>query len=495
MTGGARATGGCVGGRPTRREFLRLAGFGAGALVLSGCGLLSGGRGDLPALSRPAPTGRVLEYTLEAAPTNFEIAGRELSTWGYNGGVPGPEIRVKEGDTLRVRVRNRLPAGTTVHWHGLPVPNEVDGVPHVTQSPIPPGGEFVYEFAAPAIGSYIYHSHVGLQLDRGLYGPLVVEPAREELSYDREYILMLDDWLDGLPGTPEDALGELRGSGRGMMGGMMRARGIEYPNYLINGRAPEDPASLTVRRGERVRLRLMNPSAETVFRFAPAGHRMTVTHADGQAIGPVEADVLRIGMGERYDVLLDADNPGVWQLAAVPEGKRGQARAVLRYRESAEESAPPADVQPPELQGRLLSYADLRDARERSFPDGGLFSGPDRTFELTLSGGMGRYVWQIDGQRYPEAEPLPVREGEWVRVQMRNHSMMAHPMHLHGHFFQLRNGTGCGPFKDTALVEAHMGELAFDFVADNPGEWFFHCHNAYHMETGMARVISYAGGA
>ncbi len=487
--------------KPTRRQFLKLAGLGAGALALGGCGVFS--RETLPSPSRAGGTGSIREYAFEAAPMDFELDGRVFPTWGYDGGVPGPGLRIPEGDTLRVRLKNGLPADTTIHWHGLPIVNEMDGVPNVTQPPIARGEKFVYEFAVPTSGSYIYHSHVGLQLDRGLYGPLIVEPRNEDLAYDREYLLMLDDWLDGANGTPEDALQGLRATGDGMGGGMMGGGGmggmggesglVEYPLYLVNGRTPENPEVLEVRRGEYVRLRVMNPASSTVFRFAVAGHRLTVTHADGLPVEHVEVDALRVGMGERYDVLVAADNPGVWQVAATPEERSGMARALLRYGGSGASSPPPAGGRPRELDGRLLTYGDLRNAAGESFPEGGVLSGPDRTHELTLSGGMGAYAWAIDGQLYPEAEPLEVREGEWVRFVMRNRSMMWHPMHLHGHFFQVENGTGRGPFKDTVLVEPHMGELAFDFVADNPGQWFFHCHNAYHMEAGMARVISYTG--
>lgn len=161
-------------------------------------------------------------------------------------------------------------------------------------------------------------------------------------------------------------------------------------------------------------------------------------------------------------------------------------RALLRYEESNQSSPPPADDTPDELGGRLLTYGDLRAKGLEP-----LSGSPDRTHQLTLSGGMGRYEWTINGQRYPDADSLEIREGEHVRFQMQNRSMMVHPMHLHGHFFQIENGTGRGPFKDTAMVEPHMGSMSFDFVADNPGEWYFHCHNLYHMESGMARVVSY----
>jgi FtsP/CotA-like multicopper oxidase with cupredoxin domain len=497
--------------RLTRGGFLRLVSSGMGALALSSCGIpFAGDQGSLPKVRRAGKTGRVGEHALEAAPIQLEVGGRKVQTWGYDGGVPGPEIRVTEGDTLRVKVANRLPTDTTIHWHGLPVPNAMDGVPHITQPPIKSGEEFTYEFVVPIAGTYVYHSHVGLQLDRGLYGPLIVEPKKEALEYDREYVLLLDDWLDGISGTPEDMLKVLQASGGGMVGGGMMGgtrgsmmgggRGgpgpsgaVNYPLYLMNGRAPNDPETLDIRRGEKARLRLINPSGATTFRFAVGGHRLAVTHSDGQPVEPVEVDALRIGPGERYDVMVEANNPGVWPIVAAPEGKNGLARAVLRYEGSNQSSPPPTNSLPQELSGKLLSYGELRTTMQDVFPSDGLFGGPDRTLDLTLSGGMGNYVWTIDGQAYPDADPLEVSKGEWVRVHLTNQSMMAHPMHLHGHFFQLENGTGRGPFKDTVLVEPHMGEATFDFVADNPGEWFFHCHIVYHMESGMARVLSYSG--
>src|SRR5215217_2915417 len=493
--------------RLSRGEFLRLVSSGVGALTLSSCGVpFVGDQGSLPKAPRTGETGRVRKHNLEAAPLEFDVGGRKVHTWGYDGSVPGPEIRVTEGDTLRAKVLNRLPADTTIHWHGLPVPNAMDGVPHITQPPIKSGKDFTYEFIMPTAGTYVYHSHVGLQLDRGLYGPLIVDAKEEELDYDREYVLLLDDWLDGVSGTPEDALEEMQASRGGMMGGMgggmMGGRGqggpglsgaVDYPLYLINGRALNDPDTLKVRRGEKARLRLINPSGETTFRFDVGGHTLSITHSDGQPVEPVEVDAVRIGPGERYDVIVEANNPGVWQVAATPEGKNGLARAILRYAESSQTSPPPTNSRPQELSGRLLSYSELRTTRDETFPADGLFGGPDRTLDLTLSGGMGNYIWTINGQAYPDADRLEVSKGEWVRFHLINRSMMAHPMHLHGHFFQLQNDTGRGPFKDTVLVEPHMGEATFDFVTDNPGDWFFHCHIVYHMESGMARVVSYGG--
>lgn len=477
----------------TRREFLGLAGLGAGALVVGGCGVLTPGK-----RGAPSSAARVVERTLEAAPLDLELGGRVARTWGYGGGVPGPEIRLKQGETLRVRVRNRLPEGTSVHWHGVPLPNAMDGVPGVTQEPIKAGGQFVYEFRADNPGTYMYHSHSGLQLDRGLQGPLIVEPEQEPLSYDREYVLMLDDWLDGVEGTPEDTYEKLR-SGEGEMADMQDMGGMEgmgggepepdvkYPLYLINGKPPESPEEIEVSRGDTVRLRLINSSASTIYRAALQGHRMTVTHADGQPVEPITVDSLRIGMGERYDALVEADNPGTWQLAATPEGAPRTARAVLRYRGSA---APPptAGFEPPELGGRMLSYDMLKAAPGVEGVETGR---PDRVVPVTLKGDEKTYVWTINGQAFPNADPIEVGRGERVRFEMENRSMMPHPMHLHGHFFRVDNDTGRGPLKDTVLVEP-KGRLAFDWLADNPGDWAFHCHQAYHQEGGMMRMVKVA---
>lgn len=505
MRSGNRGVAAREGGRAyhafSRRDFLKAAGLGAGVLALGGCGAIT---------SRDRPTGGgrttggAADYSLKVAPTEFELGGRRLQTWGYNGGVPRPEIRIKQGDTLRARVDNRLPEGTTIHWHGQPIVNDMDGVPNVTQPPIGSGEQFTYDFVVPASGTYFYHSHVGLQLDRGLYGPLIVEPKNETLSYDKEFTLMLDDWLDGVDGrTPQDELDNLE-SGGSAMAGMDMGGGMEgmegmggaggepartppdtiYPYYLINGKPPEQPEELMVRRGDRVRLRLMNASSATIYRVALAGHKLSVTHTDGQPVEPVEVDVVRLGPGERYDVLVEASSPGVWQLAAEAEGTEKMARAVFRYRGSSG-SAPAAGRMPSELKGNLLTYDMLQAAPEaETVPEGE----PDETIPLVLNGDEEKYTWSINGQRFPDADRISVNRDDLIRFEYRNMGMMPHPMHLHGHFFRVNNGTGNGPIKDTVLVEP-MRTLATDWLADNPGAWALHCHLLYHMERGMFRVV------
>ena len=467
-------------------------------LALSSCGPATSQQTPtrtLPTFPRAASTGRVRAYTLEAAPVEVTFGGKKITTWAYNGVVPGPEIRLTEGDTLRVTVKNLLPQDTTIHWHGVPLINAMDGVPDVTQRSIQQGQDFVYEFVAPTAGTYMYHSHVGLQLDRGLYGPLIIEPTRETTNYDAEFVLVLDDWLDGLPGTPEDALkmliangdqmGGMNGNGMGGMGNAEIPPDIVYPLYVINGKPGDIPFEMNVKQGQRVRLRLINPSSATMYRVALQGHRMTVTHADGQPVEPVEVDALRLGMGERYDVLVTMNNAGVWQLAARVEGAKSMVRAVLRYQGSATPT-PAIDYQPSELMGKMLDYPMLKAAQGAVTPPS---SGtPDITLPVTLSGGSGQYVWKINNQVFPDAERIQLGRNRWIRFEFANSSMMPHPMHLHGHFFQVANGTGRGPLKDTVIVDA-MQKLTIDWISDNPGAWAFHCHNAYHQSAGMMRVV------
>ncbi|RBY89207.1 multicopper oxidase family protein [Blastococcus sp. TBT05-19] len=452
----------------TRRGFLAL---GAGLAVAAGC--RGGGGGATAAAALP----------LQPGPMTLDLAGSEVATWGY-GTVPGPEIRLRAGDVLRVRLDNGLPEGTTVHWHGLAPPNAMDGVPRVTQVPVEPGGTFLYEFRTPVAGSFMYHAHVGVQLDRGLYGPLVVEPRDEPLSYDREYVLMLDDWADGVEETgPHTDHGGVPAESAVDPGpATVSFGGRTYPLVLVNGHPPDDPPVLEGRPGDRLRLRVMNVAADTGFRFAVAGHPLTVTHTDGMPVEPVTVDVLRLGMGERYDVLVELGRrDGAWQIGVAPEGRRGWGRAVLRYTGSPASSAPPVTAWPAELDGRPAEHADLLAVEPLALPPGR----PDRVFDLTLDG------TEIGGQSYPDADPLTVAEGEWVRLVLRNTGAKWHPMHLHGHHFQVLTPSGRGPVKDTVAVPARGGVVTFDFLATNPGKWLFHCHNHHHMEDGMVRLVRY----
>jgi multicopper oxidase len=428
--------------------------------------------------------------TLTAAPTTLTVAGKRVATWAFNGTVPGPDLRLVAGDTLHATVVNRLPEGMSVHWHGVVLRNDRDGVAGVTQQPIPPGGSFTYSFVVPDPGTFWYHPHAGLQLDRGLYGALVVS-ERGPASATRDVAVLLDDWTDGLAGTPEQVLQRLGGlqvphnHQHGTRAGAMPTAGsgavgdVRYPAYLANGRSPEAVRVYDVQPRERVRLRLVNSAADTAFRVAVGGARMTAVATDGHPVVPVTVDTVSIAMGERYDVELTAPAAGVLPVVALPEGKSGRAQVVLRVGKA---QLPQRDVRPSELDGTALTLADLHATDGTRLPEGT----PDRTYRVTLAGGTTGYSW---GMEVPERDgvSLPVRQGERIRLVLVNPTMMSHPMHLHGHAFQVLAG---GARKDTVLVPA-MDGVTVELVADNPGQWMLHCHNTYHAATGMVALLSY----
>ncbi len=492
----------------TRRGFLRLGAVSAVAVVggTTTARLFSPGAPVAPTDPAVAAaeaarhhSGRLVRRELRAAPTNVDLGGKVVRTWAYDGSVPGPPIRVSVGDELRVRLSNALPEPTTVHWHGLALRNDMDGVPGLTMPAVEPGQHVDYSFVVPHAGTYWLHPHVGVQLDTGLQAALIVEDPQERADYDDEAVLILDDWTDGLADAPAEILARLGRQGMDMsgMGGMedmeMGAAGVSpeqplgsdtgdvtYPAHLINGRLPRAPVTVEARPGRRLRLRLVNAAADTAYRFAVGGHRLTVTHADGFPVRPVEVETLLLGMGERYDVVITAGD-GAFPIVAVPEGKQApSALAVLR---TASGRSPAADARPAELDGRLLTYADLRPSDVVALPP----REPDRELELRLEMADSGRRWLVNGAVYGEHDPLGVEAGERVRVTMVNRSMMFHPMHVHGHTFA---APPHGVRKDTLNV-LPMQTVSVDLHADNPGQWLVHCHNIYHGELGMMTVLSY----
>ncbi|MES2094843.1 MAG: multicopper oxidase family protein [Actinomycetota bacterium] len=486
-----------------RRAFLG-AGLSAVSLVaLSGCAsepalATSGSRAVLDAEKARKGTGIVKNVTLRAAPTQIDLAGRTVNTWSF-GSVPSPVVRLSAGDTLRAQVQNDLPTATSVHWHGLALRNDMDGVPPVTQSAIAAGKDFTYDFIAPHPGTYWFHPHVGVQLDRGLYGALIIDDPKEPLSYDEEWVVILDDWLDGVTSTPDKILKELSGGmkGGGMdgmrMGNMLMgarsallggdAGDVFYPTYLVNGRPPEDPETYTSKPGTRVRIRLINAGSDTAFRVALGGHTLTITHSDGFPVVPADFDSVLIGMGERYDVVTTLRD-GVFPFVASAEGKKSAGFALVR---TGAGQAPAPDVTVEELTKRVGTASKLSSSPEVQLAA----RNTDRKISLTLTGSMMKYDWAINGRRFDGKNPLAsldtVRAGERVQLSFINKTTMWHPMHLHGHTYQHPDG---GPRKDTSIVlPGQTLRVAFD--ADNPGRWVAHCHNIYHAESGMMSVVAY----
>jgi len=438
---------------------------------------------------RRSPGQRVVTQRMTARPATIDLGSRTVQTWAYGESVPGPVLRTTAGDLLRVEATNQLPAETSIHFHGVALSNDMDGVPGITQEPIRTGADFTYEFTTPDPGTYFFHPHSGVQLDRGLYGVLVVEDPADPGDYDQEWIVVLDDWIDGTGQTPDDILAGLvsmSGMGHGgMMGESMHssllggAGDVDYPTYLINGRTAEAPTILTGRPGQRARLRIVNAGSDTAFRVALAGHRLTVTHSDGFPVEPVTTDALMIGMGERYDVTVDLAD-GIFPLVASAEGKTGAALAVVR---TGGGTLPGGSTAIPELSRRVILGSDLSAAPAVRLDDRAV----DRRLDVVIAGSMMPYRWTINGATFPNHAPMDIAPGERVRLRLRNRSMMFHPMHLHGHTFGLVDG---GARKDTVIVRP-MQSVEVDLEADNPGQWALHCHNIYHAETGMMTVLSY----
>jgi FtsP/CotA-like multicopper oxidase with cupredoxin domain len=513
-----RETGAGVTHGMSRRALLQGAAVGASALVTPRVARALKTSNAGAYVPRPNPA----QYALSIAAASFAPDGAEpVAAVLVNGDLPAPEVRVREGELVRILVENQLPdSPTSIHWHGLLLPAAMDGVPDVSNAPIAPGQTYVYEYPIRQSGTYWYHSHVGFQEQLGCYGAFVIEPAHERLKTEHDAVIILGDWLHR---SPQAVFAQLRGvsepgvatktereQGSGMptpsaiptsgtptggmkmggnapaaakMAGQVDLSDVRYDAFLLNGRGPDNPWTLAVRPGERVRLRLINGGSSTYFRVRLDGHRLQITHADGLAVQAVTVDHLLMGMGEVYDAVVQMAGRGSYTLHAVAQDGSGQALGVLHT----PGAAPQVNRAMPAFDGRALSYADLRAPLPTTLPEG-----PVRAFRLPLSGDMARYIWMIDGQAWPKADPLHIKRGERVQIELVNESMMWHPMHLHGHFFRVLQGAGehC-PLKHTANV-APKETLRIEFTADNPGNWFFHCHNLYHLEAGMAREFVYA---
>ncbi|GAA0135193.1 multicopper oxidase family protein [Paenibacillus sp. YSY-4.3] len=463
------------------------------------------------------------EYTITAQASNLEVSeGKTLPVWTFNNAVPGPEIRVKVGDTVKIHLKNELEEPVSIHWHGYPVPNQMDGIPGVTQDAVVPGKSFTYEFKATVPGTYWYHSHQDSvnQLDKGLYGALIVEDPKD--SYDRDYTLVLDEWVS--PGSMESEansaaqpdngemahmdmdhskmnMGDRSGMDHGSMdmGDMAGMEGHDmsmYDLYTINGKTGDAINKLMVKKGEKVRIRLINAGylSHTMHLH---GHEFKVVASDGQPVNSpaVIADQgIAIAPGERYDIEFTADNPGSWLLEEHgSEDRVKNMRAVIQYEGSSVRSDNSNALEKlPQFD--LMKYG--RQAKTK-FALNQLF---DQEVLLNLNTEMqdGEMVYTINGKVFPDTDSIKVDQGEKVKLTFVNQSKTEdHPMHLHGHFFQVlsKDGQaldGAPVIKDTLNVKP--GEkYVVAFEADNPGEWMFHCHDLHHASAGMMTDVIYRG--
>ncbi|GAB5412879.1 MAG: copper resistance system multicopper oxidase [Congregibacter sp.] len=582
----------------------------------------SSGHTDLNGLA--ALSGKAFDLQVEKSPCRID--GRKTDGILVNGQLPAPLLRWREGDTVTLRVTNKLPVDTSIHWHGILLPFQMDGVPGVTFPGIRPGETFVYEFPLKQAGTYWYHSHSGLQEQVGHYGPIIIEPrGADPDAVDREYVILLSDWTFEDPhrlfsklkkmgdsyNFQKRTVGEfLRDSAEEgfdatlqerMMWGAMRMNAADIADvtgatytYLINGHGPQDNWTGLFKPGERVRLRFINASAMSIFYVRIPGLPMRVVQADGLPVKPVETDEFQIGVAETFDVIVQPkDQP--YTVMAESNDRYGYARATLSPKPGLNAEVPALRPRPtltmkdmamdhgsmnhgsmnhgsmghssmehssmnhgsmghssmnhgsmdhgamdhspmnhdsmghrgmsdqsarstpqPQLhrhpkgpgvvglamspvnrlgerplgledvEHRVLVYTDLAARHEN--PD---LREPERELELHLTSNMERYMWSFDGLKFSEVDgPIKLYRNERVRLTLVNDTMMPHPIHLHGMFFEVVTNEGkFKPRKHTIVVKP--GEkMSVDITADAVGDWAFHCHLLYHMHAGMMRVVS-----
>lgn len=564
-----------------RRSLLRNAALGAGGLALPGlvpAWAQSGSHGLHRAAGQPGVVSGE-RIALSIGDASFRTGGRTGHAVTVNGTLPGPLIRLREGQRVRLDVTNTLAEDSSIHWHGLLLPFNMDGVPGISFPGIAPGETFPYEFDVRQAGTYWYHSHSNLQEAMGVYGAIVIDPAgAEPAPYDREHVLVLSDWsfthphrllqnnrkqagyynrqkqtLEGLLAGRDQSLAE-----RVMWGGMLMdptdisdVTGATY-HYLANGHDSAGNWTGLFAPGERVRLRIINASAMTNFNIRIPGLPMMVIGTDGLDVQPVETDEFQIAVAETYDVIVRPREARAYGFIAEAIDRSGQVRATLapqtgmaapipalRERplltmkdmgmgdmggdhaamghdmgamDHGEMSMRDPSVAPQVKMGpgvaslspmpvdrtgdrptglekvphRVLTYRDLKSLAPNPDP-----RQPTRELDIHLTANMERYMWSFDGVKFSEnPDPIAFRHNERVRVNLVNDTMMPHPIHLHGHFFEVVTGNpGHHPMKHTVNV-LPGGKVTFDLTADALGDWAFHCHMLLHMHAGMFRVVT-----
>lgn len=465
-----------------RRDFLR-------AAVLAAATPLAG-----------RAAGGTPERRLRLAPARASLVGAAqpaTEVWAYNASVPGPELRFSQDERLRIEVDNALGVGTTVHWHGVRVPNAMDGVPGVTQPPIPAkGGRFTYEFALRDAGTFWYHPHLGSpeQVGRGLYGALIVD-EREPPAVDRDVVWVLSDWrLDREARIVEDFGNFMDASHAGRIGNTV----------TVNGAVRE---SFELRAGERIRLRLINAANARIFGLDFRGHDPIIIALDAQPVEPHRPEGGRVVLGPsmRADVLLDASGEPGASYTVVDDFYRRRAYRLLDLRYAKDRMRGHAGAPLPKLAANPLSEPHLASAEHHRVEFGGGMMGNMPGMGVGMMPGMGmgtlaRMAWTVNGQAMADNghahEPLlKLALGRSYLLELVNDTQWHHPIHLHGHVFRVlsRNGKAARhrEWLDTVLLDPRTrAEIAF--VADNPGDWMLHCHVLEHQATGMMALVRVA---
>ena len=450
-------------GMITRRRFGQLSGLAAGQVLLP------------PAMrgaTAPDITLEIAPYTLEASPK------RHIRTVAYNGQVPGPLLRMREGEEIAVEVHNRGTDAEVVHWHGLFLPSAIDGAMEEGTPMIAPGGSARYTFKPEPSGFRWFHTHTfaGKNLTKaqygGLHGFLWIEPRENPGRYDREVFLALHDWG-----------GRFEGSDDGFMNPV-------YEASTINGKMLGAGEPIRVKQGERVMMHVLNSSPTEVHWIALAGHSFEVAALDGNAVPQTQTvPMLRLAPAERVSALVEMNHAGTWVLGEVR--KHVQAAGMGLVVEYAGAAGPPVWTQPESLQWNYSQFAMPGDKKHADDD----ISRIELAFDSKFEGHGNEEVWRINGKSYPHTDEPALQAGRRYRLVMKNLSMDDHPMHLHRHTFEVRQVSGSaelqGLRKDVLLVPAKT-TAEVEFVANNPGNTLFHCHQQDHMDRGFMMVFRYA---
>jgi FtsP/CotA-like multicopper oxidase with cupredoxin domain len=475
--------------------------------------------GAIPFLSTArasdAPETRTAKLRLTAGTRTLDVNGKPARVFSLIGPNGKPGITLSPGERFHVDLVNQTGTSTIVHWHGQLPPWKQDGFPWQQTPPIPAGETQSYDYA-PIPGTYWMHSHQGMQEQSLMTAPLIVRSAEEMRADRQEVVLMLHDFsfrtpdelLAGLTKSngsqsamPKSGMEKAMNMGSGSMGAMssgtmgamnmmpgmaMDLNDVDFDAFLANDRTLADPEVIRTEPGGRVLLRLINAASSSQFWIDLGALTGTVVAVDGHPVRPVRVSRLPLAMAQRFDVLIDLPGNGSYPIVAQVEGKRARTGIVLaaagapvsRLAEEAKENAPPVDLS---LERRLEAVAPLAP------------HAPDVTHRVILAGAMAPYAWSLNGEYWPKVTALMIAQGQRVAIEMANQTMMPHPMHLHGHAFQVVAINGApftGAVRDTVLVPP-MGGVTIAFDADNPGRWAFHCHNLYHMMTGMMTEVRY----
>ncbi len=492
---------------------------------------------------------KLIRYDLYVRDTTVNFANKKMPAFSVNGQIPMPELHFTEGDTALIIVHNELNTETSLHWHGLILPNNMDGVPYLTTPPIKAHTTFVYKFPIVQNGTYWYHSHTKLQEQNGMYGAFIIHKKQEDKL--PEYTMVLSDWTNmkpfevhrrlhnandwsalkkaniqkGAAQTYTDAIAQksfgikVENEWKRMLA--MDVSDVYYDKFFINGKEKVDLNNY--KAGDKVRLRIINGGSSTYFWLKYSGGKITVVANDGIDVVPVEVDRLIIAVAETYDVIITVpENGKAFEFLATSEDRIrttslfvGNGTPVeasrlqpLKYFKGMEMmndmmkmngdmndmgmnmSLQQMDmniVMYPEGNNQTtLNYAMLKSPVKTTLPDA-----PTKEYKFELTGNMNRYVWSIDNKTVSETDKILIKKGENVRIILYNNSMMRHPMHLHGHFFRVLNGQGdYAPLKNVLDIMP-METDTIEFAATESGDWFFHCHILYHMMSGMGRIFTY----